>query len=109
MFCEGVDEHRLGMQECCPSVFGGSSPLAGEELWAKPTYGLRQVSVSLLRFCWQEDPVRPWRSPTQVVHTPVARITMIVQIRGAGRTGATTTSPAASAVARGTARRRESD
>src|SRR3982074_2196465 len=102
------------MQQCCPSVLGGLSPLGGEELWPKPTYALRQVSVSLLRFCWQEGPVRPWRSPIHVVYTPVARVSMIVPIRGAGRTRATTTSPAPSAVARDpapspTARRRKSD
>jgi hypothetical protein len=51
VFGEAVGGHCVGMQQCTPNVVGGSSPLAGEELWPQRTYALRQVSVSLLRFC----------------------------------------------------------
>jgi len=77
----------VGTASACKNAVERSSrvfALAGEELVAKRTYALRQVSVSLLRFCWQEGPVRPWRSPTQLVHTPVTRISKMVQLRGAG-------------------------
>src|SRR5882757_489243 len=104
MFGEALGGNGVGMQQCCPNVVGGSSPLAGEELWPSRTYALRQVSVPLLRFCWQEGPARLWRSPTRAAGTPttakIRTAAAVAKARAAVRTGATTTSTAASAAAR---------
>jgi len=48
---------------------------------AKPTTRCGSIGFAAA-FLLAGGPVRPWRSPTQVVHTPDARIIMIVQIRG---------------------------
>src|SRR5258705_6972959 len=103
MFGEALGGNGVGMQQCCPNVVGGSSPLAGEELWPSRTYALRQVSVPLLRFCWQEGPARLWRSPTPAAGTPttakIPTARAVPNARAAGWDGGTTTTTTASAAA----------
>src|SRR6476661_2878822 len=78
-------------------------PLAGEELWSKRTYASRQVLVSWLHVLWSAGRPQLSRSPTRaMVGTSGAATTMttttegrtaaVVEIFGAVRTGATTTS-----------------